>query len=136
MKKLLANLSLRQRISIAVVAALIGFGVYEMVRRQREADFKPLFTGVSAEDAAAIMQKLKETGVEYRLPEGGGSVLAPIVAGFLFKAGYGLPMVATTMSFGALIAAGVLSMLKLQPDRTDVDWATTRTELPGASAAS
>jgi flagellar M-ring protein FliF len=77
MKKILANLSIRQRISIAAVALLVGFGVYELVRRQREGDFKPLFTGVSAEDAAAIVQKLKESGVEYRLPEGGGSVLAP-----------------------------------------------------------
>lgn len=77
MKKILANLSIRQRISIAAVALLVGFGVYELVRRQREGDFKPLFTGVSAEDAAAIVQKLKETGVEYRLPEAGGSVLVP-----------------------------------------------------------
>jgi hypothetical protein len=45
-------------------------------------------------------------------------------------------MVATTMALGALIAAGILSMLKLQPDHTDVDWAASRTELPGASAAS
>ena len=77
MKKILANLSIRQRISIAAVALLVGFGVYELVRRQREGDFKPLFTGVSAEDAAAIVQKLKEAGVEYRLPESGGSVLVP-----------------------------------------------------------
>src|SRR5206468_7461994 len=33
--------------------------------------------GVAAEDAAGIVQKLKETGVDYRLPEGGGSVLVP-----------------------------------------------------------
>jgi flagellar M-ring protein FliF len=77
MKKALANLSIRQRISIATVALLVGFGVYELVRRQREADFKPLFTGVSAEDAAAIVQKLKEGGIEFRLPDGGGSVLVP-----------------------------------------------------------
>jgi flagellar M-ring protein FliF len=77
MKKILANLSIRQRISIAAVALLVGFGVYELVRRQREGDFKPLFTGLSAEDAAAIVQKLKEGGVEYRLPESGGSVLVP-----------------------------------------------------------
>jgi benzoate transport len=67
----------------------------------------------------------------------GGSVLAPIVAGFLFKAGYGLPAVATTMAFAALIAAGVLSLLKLKPDHTDVDWATTANpELHGATPAS
>jgi benzoate transport len=67
----------------------------------------------------------------------GGSVLAPIVAGFLFKAGYGLPAVATTMAFAALIAAGVLSLLKLKPDTTDVDWETKATpELHGATPAS
>jgi benzoate transport len=67
----------------------------------------------------------------------GGSVLAPIVAGFLFKAGYSLPTVATTMAFAALIAAGVLSLLKLKPDHTDVDWATKPTqELHGATPAS
>src|ERR1044072_8912968 len=75
MKKILANLSIRQRISIAAVALLVGFGVYELVQRQHEADFKPLFTGVSAEDAAAIVQKLKESGVDYRLPDAGGSAL-------------------------------------------------------------
>ena len=51
--------------------------MYELVRQQRESDFKPLFTGVAAEDAAGIVQKLKESGVDYRLPEGGGSVLVP-----------------------------------------------------------
>jgi benzoate transport len=66
----------------------------------------------------------------------GGSVLAPIVAGYLFNAGYTVAAVATTMSFAALIAAGVLSLLKLKPDHTDVDWATTpAAELRGATTA-
>src|ERR1041384_1858856 len=77
MIKILAKLTIRQRISIAAVALLAAFGVYELVQQRREADFKPLFTGVSAEDAAGIVQKLKESGIEYRLPEGGGSVLVP-----------------------------------------------------------
>jgi len=77
MKSLLAHLSVRQRFSIAAVAALLAAGIYGLVRHQREADFKPLFTGVPAEDAAAIVQKLKESGVEYRLPESGGAVLVP-----------------------------------------------------------
>jgi flagellar M-ring protein FliF len=77
MTTILAHLSLRQRITIAAVAIAVGLGLYAVVRQQREADFKPLFTGVSAEDAAAIVQKLKEAGVEYRLPESGGSVLVP-----------------------------------------------------------
>jgi flagellar M-ring protein FliF len=77
MTKLLANFSLPQRISIAVAAVLAGVGIYALVHHQREADFQPLFTGLSTEDAAGILQKMKEAGVEYRLPEGGGSVLAP-----------------------------------------------------------
>src|SRR5580765_1521064 len=77
MRNILAKLSVRQRISIAAVAAVVGFGMYEFVKQQRESDFKPLFTGVSAEDGAAIVQKLKESGVEYRLPERRGTVLVP-----------------------------------------------------------
>lgn len=38
-----------------------------LVHRQKEADFRPLFTGVSAEDANGIVQRLKDVGVEYRL---------------------------------------------------------------------
>ncbi len=77
MKRILANLSIRQRISIVVVALLLGVGLYALVKHQREADFKPLFTGLAPEDAAGIVQKLKESGVEYRLPEAGGAVLVP-----------------------------------------------------------
>lgn len=77
MKRLLANLSARQRITIALVALAAAAGIYSLVHYQREADFKPLFTALSAEDAAAIVQKLKESGIDYRLPESGGAVLAP-----------------------------------------------------------
>jgi len=73
----LAHLSVKQRVSIGAVAALLAVGIWALVRHQREADFKPLFTGLPPEDAAAIVQKLRETGVEYRLPETGGAVLAP-----------------------------------------------------------
>jgi flagellar M-ring protein FliF len=77
MNKVLANLSVRQRITIVVMAAAVSAGLYALVQHQRESDFRPLFTGIADEDAAGIVQKLKEGGVEYRLPEGGGSVLVP-----------------------------------------------------------
>jgi flagellar M-ring protein FliF len=77
MKRIWDNLSIRQRISIGAVMLLAAGGIYTLIRQQHEADFKPLFTGVAAEDAAAIVQKLKESGTEYRLPEGGGAVLVP-----------------------------------------------------------
>src|SRR4051794_17906457 len=77
MNKILANLSTRQRITILAVAIAIGAGLYSLVQWKKEADFRPLFTGLTAEDAAGIVQKLKESGAEYRLPEGGGAVLVP-----------------------------------------------------------
>jgi len=77
MKKILANLTVRQRITIVLVAVLAGAGLYSLVEWKKEADFKPLFTSLAAEDAAGIVQKLKESGAEYRLTEGGASVLVP-----------------------------------------------------------
>src|SRR5215468_6293645 len=77
MKGILARLSIKQKISILLVALLVGGGLYWVVRQQQEADFKPLFTRLGSDDAAGIVQKLKESGVEYRLPVDGGSVLVP-----------------------------------------------------------
>jgi len=77
MKQVLANLSLRQRITIAVMIVLVGAGLYALVHYQQEADFRPLFSALAPEDAAGIVQKLKESGVDYRLPESGGAVLVP-----------------------------------------------------------
>jgi flagellar biosynthesis/type III secretory pathway M-ring protein FliF/YscJ len=67
MKRVLANLSQRQKVTIAVVTLIAAAGIYALVHRQKEADFRPLFTGVSAEDANGIVQRLKDVGVEYRL---------------------------------------------------------------------
>jgi flagellar M-ring protein FliF len=77
MKKILANLPLRQKITIAIVGLTIAVGIYGLVHWQKEAGFRPLFTGLALEDASGIVQKLKESGVEYRLPENGGTVLVP-----------------------------------------------------------
>jgi flagellar M-ring protein FliF len=77
MKKILANLSNRQRITILIVAAVVGSGLFSLVQWKKEADFKPLFTSLAPEDANGIVQKLKESGAEYRLTEGGASVLVP-----------------------------------------------------------
>ncbi len=46
----------------------------------------------------------------------GGSVLAPIIAGFLFAAGYSLPTVALLLALGSMLAATVLLFLKLEGD--------------------
>ncbi|MGA2735989.1 MAG: flagellar basal-body MS-ring/collar protein FliF [Bryobacteraceae bacterium] len=77
MKKLLARLSLAQKLSIAAVAVLVAAALFGFAQWRREEDFRPLYTGLAAEDAGAVVQKLKETGNEFRLSENGSTVLAP-----------------------------------------------------------
>ena len=67
MKKLLARLSLGQKISIAAVAVLVAAALVGLAQWRHEEDFRPLYTGLAAEDAGAVVQKLKESGTEYRL---------------------------------------------------------------------
>jgi MFS family permease len=76
--------------------------------------------GMYAIFAQAFPTHVRATGTGFAIGLGrGGSVLAPITAGFLFKWGYPLPTVALLMAFGALIAAGILALLKLKPDQPD-----------------
>lgn len=85
---------MRQRTSIALAALLTAAGIFAFTRWKRESDFRPLYTAMAPEDAAAVVQKLKETGIDYRLDDGGGSVLAPsskIAESRLALAAAGLP---------------------------------------------
>jgi benzoate transport len=74
--------------------------------------------GLYAIFAQAFPTHVRATGTGFAIGIGrGGSVLAPIAAGFLFKWGYALPTVAVYMAMGSLVAAGVLALLKLKPDQ-------------------
>ena len=75
--KLISGLTWTQRIAIVVAAAAVGGGIFAFVHLRHEGDFRPLYTAMAAEDAATVVQKLKETGVEYRLSENGSAVLVP-----------------------------------------------------------
>jgi flagellar M-ring protein FliF len=77
LRKLLASLTVRQQITIAVAALAVVAGLFALARWNRERNFRPLFTSLSAEDAGAVVQKLRETGVDYRLDEAGGTVRVP-----------------------------------------------------------
>src|SRR5689334_18903042 len=77
LKQLIAGLSTRQKISIVLAAVLTVGGLLGFARWKRESDFRSLYAGMAAEDAAAVVQKLRETGVEYRLAEDGGTILVP-----------------------------------------------------------
>ena len=76
-KKLFASLSLGQKVSIATCALLVAAGMFGFAHWRRENDFRPIYTGMAAEDAGAAVQKLKETGTDYRLADNGATLLVP-----------------------------------------------------------
>lgn len=77
LRKLLAALNMRQRITIVVAALAVAGALMGITSWHKESDFKALYTSLAPEDAAAVIQKLKEAGSEYRVSESGTSVLAP-----------------------------------------------------------
>src|ERR1700690_2301467 len=74
---LIANLSLRQRILIVAAAVLVAGSLIGFPRWRREQGFRPLFTNMAAGKAGGVVQKLRESGTEFRLSENGTTVLAP-----------------------------------------------------------
>ena len=93
-RKLLSALNVRQLITIAICAAVVVGGVVWFSRYQHESGMRPLYSSLSPEDASAIVQKLRETGVDYKIADNGASVLVPearIPELRLEMAGLGLP---------------------------------------------
>lgn len=93
-KKLLSALNPRQLATIAIVAIAVVAGVIGLSRWQREAGLKPLYTGLAPEDASAIVQKLHEAGVDYKISDNGTELLVPedkVPELRLQMAGLGLP---------------------------------------------
>ena len=93
-KKLFLSLAPRQLLTILIVALSVAGGVMWFSRWQRENGLRPLYTNLSPEDANTMVQKLHESGVDYRITENGTSVLVPedrIPELRLEMAGIGLP---------------------------------------------
>ena len=58
---------------------------------------------------------VRATGTGFAIGVGrAGAVLAPVVAGYPFQAGLGLPAVATMMAMGSLLSAAALLALKVR----------------------
>ncbi len=74
---LFKSLSLKQKLSIGVALVAIIAALYGITDWRREKDFKPLYSGLSPEDASAIVQKVKEAGSDYRLSDTGGVISVP-----------------------------------------------------------
>ena len=80
--------------TIAIVAIAVVGGVMGLSRWERESGMRPLYSGLAPEDASAIVQKLHESGVDYRIANNGTELLAPedkVPELRLQMAGLGLP---------------------------------------------
>jgi MFS family permease len=124
---LLGLLSLRYNVKPMVIGALIfafatvtwfGQGQADLVQLSAVAAAAGFFTnsavvGLYALFAQSFPTEVRAGGTGFVIGVGrGGSVAGPIVAGFLFAAGAGLPIVALLMGFGSIIAAFMLIFLR------------------------
>lgn len=66
-----------QRTIALIGAALLVMGVIALGTWLTKPQMSPLFTGLSASDASAVVEQLKSAGVAYELTEGGATVLVP-----------------------------------------------------------
>lgn len=77
--------------------------------------------GMYALLAQVYPTQARATGTGFAIGFGrGGSVLSPIIAGFLLQFELGLPVVASAMALGSLFAAIILSFLKVRSGDDDV----------------
>jgi flagellar M-ring protein FliF len=93
-KKLFSSLSAQQLTAIVICAAAVAGGVIWFSHWQRESGLRPLYTSLAPEDAMAMVQKLKESGVDYRVADNGTTLLVPedrVPELRLEMAGVGLP---------------------------------------------
>lgn len=123
---LLSFLSLRYVLKTLTIAALVASTIMVAVFGQGEADLAGLswaaaaggfFTnagvvGFYALIAASFPTAVRAGGTGFVIGIGrGGAAIAPILAGVLFQAGLGLPVVAAIMASGSLLAAVALIFL-------------------------
>ena len=73
--QLWANLIPRQRLILIAAALAVVAGIYGLQQWNRERGFEPLFSGMAPEDAGAVTANLKEKNIDYRLTDGGATIL-------------------------------------------------------------
>jgi flagellar M-ring protein FliF len=94
------KLSITQKVIIvtAIIAVLTILVVVLMNSVKSTADYSVLYSDLNPEDAAKIVENLKENKVEYELKDGGGTILVPKEKVYEMRvelAGQGLPASST-----------------------------------------
>jgi benzoate transport len=111
-------------IASTIMVTVFGHGQATILQLSTMCALTGFFTNGGVVAAYALLARafpadLRASGTGFAIGVGrGGAVLAPIIAGYLFHAGYGLQFVAFVMSVGSLAAAACVLALKLPAPRT------------------
>src|ERR1700680_5121048 len=76
-KRLFDSLTWKQMLSLALAAGGVLTALSLFAHWNRERDFRPLYGALSAEDAGAVVAKIRESGSDFRLADNGAAVLVP-----------------------------------------------------------
>lgn len=90
----LNKLSLSQKISMAVITAVVVAGLVVMLLWTNQPEYRVLFNSLDPEDGGAIVEELRKRNVAYRVSANAGTILVPAEHVYelrLALAGQGLP---------------------------------------------
>ena len=71
------GLTLRQQITIAVGVAAVAGTIWVFVTLLDKSDYKPLYSGLSSEDAQSLSHRLSEKNIPFQLTSDGTGILVP-----------------------------------------------------------
>jgi MFS family permease len=116
----LKALTLATLIGSSVMVVWFGRGPHDLESLAATVAIAGLFTNAAIGGYYMLFAKVfpthvRATGTGFAVGVGrGGAVLAPIAAGYLFQAGFGMQAVATMMAMGSLLSAAALLALKVR----------------------
>ena len=126
----------------AIAVSLFGRSAADLTQLTWAAAFALFCTNAGIVGMYAIFAQvypthLRSSGTGFAIGVGrGGSVIGPPLAGWLMTHQYSRPTVAMVLAAGTLIAAGILSMLKLRPDQPAADHELAPQAVPRPQVAS
>ena len=126
----------------AIAVSLFGRSAADLTQLTWAAAFALFCTNAGIVGMYAIFAQvypthLRSSGTGFAIGVGrGGSVIGPPLAGWLMTHQYSRPTVAMVLAAGTLIAAGILSMLKLRPDQPTADHELAPQAVPRPQVAS
>ncbi|WP_136035468.1 flagellar basal-body MS-ring/collar protein FliF [Microbacterium sp. K35] len=141
-RRVIAGFSLAQRTIAIIGVAVLALGIIALSSWLTRPTYTPLFSGLSATDANAVVEQLRSASVPYELADGGATVLVPekdVYDQRLAAASAGLPS-ANSAGYSLLDDIGVTTS-EFQQSVTykraiEGELAATISAIDGVSAAS